>query len=60
MSIDGGIHVWTFTPVDGGVVVRTEENWHGAQVEADVPTSTHFLGAGLEAWLADLRTAAEG
>ncbi|MCC3331223.1 hypothetical protein [Nocardia abscessus] len=32
----------------------------GAQVEADVPTSTHFLGAGLEAWLADLRTAAEG
>ncbi|MDE1671926.1 SRPBCC family protein [Nocardia gipuzkoensis] len=60
LGIDGGIHVWTFTPVDGGVLVRTEENWHGAQVEADVPTSTHFLGAGLEAWLADLRTAAEG
>ncbi|MFI7664688.1 SRPBCC family protein [Nocardia sp. NPDC049526] len=59
MRIDGGIHVWTFTPVDGGVLVRTEENWNGAQVEADVPTSTHFLGAGLEAWLADLRTAAE-
>jgi hypothetical protein len=60
LGIDGGIHIWTFTPVDGGVLVRTEENWHGAQVEADVPTSTHFLGAGLEAWLADLRTAAEG
>ncbi|WP_330230533.1 SRPBCC family protein [Nocardia sp. NBC_00508] len=60
MSIDGGIHVWTFTPVDDGVLVRTEENWNGAQVEADVPTSTYFLGAGLEAWLADLRTAAEG
>ncbi|MGK8557631.1 SRPBCC family protein [Nocardia gipuzkoensis] len=59
MSIDGGIHVWTFTPVDDGVLVRTEENWNGAQVEADVPTSTYFLGAGLEAWLADLRTAAE-
>ncbi|MEV0299234.1 SRPBCC family protein [Nocardia sp. NPDC050710] len=59
MAIDGGIHVWTFTPMDGGVLVRTEENWNGAQVEADVPTSTYFLGAGLEAWLADLRTAAE-
>ncbi|WP_218026811.1 SRPBCC family protein [Nocardia inohanensis] len=60
LSIDGGIHVWTFTPVAGGVLVRTEENWSGAQVEADVPTSTQFLGMGLEAWLADLRTAAEG
>ncbi|MFE3057538.1 SRPBCC family protein [Nocardia sp. NPDC059239] len=49
MSIDGGIHVWTFTPVDGGVLVRTEENWNGTQVETDVPTSTRFLGAGLEA-----------
>ncbi|WP_084496799.1 SRPBCC family protein [Nocardia amamiensis] len=59
LSIDGGTHVWTFTPVDDGVLVRTEENWNGAQVEADVPTSTHFLGAGLEAWLANLRAAAE-
>lgn len=58
LSIDGGIHVWTFTPVAGGVLVRTEENWSGAQVEADVPTSTRYLGAGLEAWLANLRTAA--
>ncbi|MGV9615048.1 SRPBCC family protein [Nocardia xishanensis] len=60
IGIDNGIHVWTFTPVEGGVLVRTEENWNGAQVEADVATSTRFLGAGLEAWLADLRTAAEG
>ncbi|MEU2253568.1 SRPBCC family protein [Nocardia xishanensis] len=60
LGIDNGIHVWTFTPVDGGVLVRTEENWNGAQVEADVATSTRFLGAGLEAWMADLRAAAEG
>ncbi|MFF0492071.1 SRPBCC family protein [Nocardia sp. NPDC004068] len=59
LNIDGGIHVWTFTPTAEGVLVRTEENWTGAQVEADVPTSTAFLGAGLEAWLADLRAAAE-
>ncbi|MEV6767496.1 SRPBCC family protein [Nocardia sp. NPDC051030] len=60
LNIEGGTHVWTFTPVDGGVLVRTEENWKGTQVEADVPTSTSFLGAGLEAWLANLQTAAEG
>ncbi|NNH69937.1 polyketide cyclase /reductase [Nocardia uniformis] len=59
LRIDNGVHVWTFTEVEGGVLVRTEENWTGAQVEADVPTSTAFLGAGLEAWLRDLRAAAE-
>lgn len=59
LGIDNGVHVWTFTEVDGGVLVRTEENWSGAQVEADVPTSTAFLGAGLEAWLKDLKAAAE-
>ncbi|MGV9818781.1 SRPBCC family protein [Nocardia xishanensis] len=60
IGIDNGIHVWTFTPMEGGVLVRTEENWNGAQVEADVATSTRFLGAGLEAWMTDLRAAAEG
>ncbi|MBL1078585.1 SRPBCC family protein [Nocardia sp. 2] len=59
LNIEGGVHIWTFTPVDGGVLVRTEENWNGAQVEADVPTSTRFLGMGLEAWMSDLRKAAE-
>ncbi|MFG1793232.1 SRPBCC family protein [Nocardia sp. NPDC049149] len=59
LHIEGGIHVWTFTKVDGGVLVRTEENWNGTQVEADVPTSTAFLGAGLEAWLKDLKATAE-
>ncbi|MGW4774414.1 SRPBCC family protein [Nocardia sp. NPDC004278] len=59
LRIDNGIHVWNFTEVDGGVLVRTEENWTGAQVEADIPTSTAFLGAGLEAWLKDLKATAE-
>ncbi|UUV31012.1 SRPBCC family protein [Amycolatopsis roodepoortensis] len=59
LSIDNGVHVWTFTEVKGGVLVRTEENWAGAQVEADVPTATKFLGWGLEAWLKDLKTTAE-
>jgi uncharacterized membrane protein len=59
LSIDRGTHVWTFTETRRGVLVRTEETWTGAQVEADVPTSTVYLGDGLEAWLTDLKTAAE-
>ncbi|WP_328387851.1 SRPBCC family protein [Nocardia sp. NBC_00416] len=59
VHIDSGTHVWNFTEVDGGVLVRTEENWRGAQPEADVPTSTGLLGAGLEIWLADLKATAE-
>ncbi|MFD4995596.1 SRPBCC family protein [Streptomyces buecherae] len=59
LRIDNGVHVWTFTKVRGGVLVRTAETHTGAQVEADVPTATALLGAGLEAWLSDLKVAAE-
>jgi uncharacterized membrane protein len=60
LRIDEGVHLWTFRKVPGGVRVHTEETWTGAQVEADVPTATAALGAGLEAWLRDLRATAEG
>ncbi len=59
LTIDEGVHVWTFTKVEGGVRVRTEETWTGAQVEADVPTATRALGQGLEGWMRDLKAAAE-
>jgi hypothetical protein len=59
LRIDRGVHVWTFTPAPGGVLVRTEESWTGAQIEADPATATRYLAAGLDAWLADLKTAAE-
>ncbi|MFI0779226.1 SRPBCC family protein [Streptomyces sp. NPDC021212] len=59
LRIDEGVHLWTFTKVKGGVRVHTEETWTGAQVEADVPTATEALGAGLEQWLRDLKAAAE-
>ncbi|KWV34637.1 SRPBCC family protein [Micromonospora rifamycinica] len=59
LRIDNGVHVWTFTEVADGVLVRTEETWTGDQVEADTATSTAYLGYGLEAWLTDLKTAAE-
>jgi hypothetical protein len=51
--------LWTYRKVKGGVRVHTEETWTGAQVEADVPTATQALGDGLEAWLRDLKAAAE-
>ncbi|MFD9703693.1 SRPBCC family protein [Lentzea sp. NPDC059081] len=59
LGIDEGVHVWTFTEVDGGVLVRTEESWSGAQLEADPATSIQYLAPGLDLWLADLKTAAE-
>ncbi|RRR76437.1 hypothetical protein EHS43_30725, partial [Streptomyces sp. RP5T] len=59
LRIDEGVHLWTFTKVRGGVRVHTEETWTGSQVEADVPTATAALGWGLEAWLRDLKAAAE-
>ncbi|MFD5394132.1 SRPBCC family protein [Streptomyces sp. NPDC127097] len=58
LRIDG-VHVWNFTRVRGGVRVSTEETHTGAEVEADVPTATKLLRQGLEAWLRDLKTAAE-
>ncbi|MBM7773831.1 putative membrane protein [Actinokineospora baliensis] len=59
LRIDEGIHVWTFTPVAGGVRVRTEESWTGAQVEADPAMALRYLAPGLDLWLTDLKTAAE-
>lgn len=59
LRIDEGVHVWTFTEIGGRVLVRTEETWRGPQVEADVEFATAALGAGLEAWLRDLKSAAE-
>ncbi|TDD55210.1 SRPBCC family protein [Saccharopolyspora elongata] len=58
LRIDG-VHVWSFTEVNGGVLVRTEETHTGPQVDADVPLATDHLGKGLEAWLAALKATAE-
>ncbi|MER7037004.1 SRPBCC family protein [Streptomyces microflavus] len=58
LHIDG-VHVWNFTKVRGGVLVRTEETHTGEQVEANVPFATGILQQGLDAWLVELKTAAE-
>ncbi|MFE0027189.1 SRPBCC family protein [Amycolatopsis sp. NPDC059021] len=47
-----GTHVWTFTKVPGGTLVRTEETHSGPQAD---PASD----LGLETWLTDLKTTAE-
>ncbi|WP_157252194.1 SRPBCC family protein [Nonomuraea typhae] len=47
-----GVHVWTFTKVRGGVLVRTEESHAGPQANPD-------SDMGLETWLKDLKAAAE-
>ncbi|GAA2051649.1 SRPBCC family protein [Catenulispora yoronensis] len=54
-----GTHVWNFTKVPGGVLVRTEETHTGPQVDANVDMATQLLGGGLEAWLAELKATAE-
>ncbi|MGW0214528.1 SRPBCC family protein [Micromonospora chokoriensis] len=59
LRIDEGVHVWTFTEVDGRVLVRTEETWRGEQVEQDVAFSTAALREGLETWLTELKALAE-
>jgi hypothetical protein len=59
LRIDLGTHVWKFVPVRGGVIVRTEESWTGKQIESDPATAIKYLAPGLDAWLADLKAAAE-
>ena len=53
------VHVWTFTPTRNGVHVHTEESWSGAPVEADVPGAQAALDGSLDAWLHNLKNAAE-
>ena len=59
LSIDRGVHVWNFIEMGGGVLVRTEESWTGAQIESDPATAIRYLAPGLDAWLANLKAAAE-
>ncbi len=59
LRIDRGAHVWTFTPVPAGVLVRTEESWRGEQIETDPATANRYLAAGLDAWVAALKATAE-
>jgi len=54
------VHVWTFEPQDDAVLVRTAESWEGDPVTAQAETLQGALDASLEAWLGNLKRAAEG
>jgi hypothetical protein len=47
VDIDRGVHVWTFTEIEGGVLVSAEETWTGRQVDANPGVVDHSPGAGL-------------
>lgn len=53
------IHVWTFTPVKGGVLVRTEESWTGAPVTANAATLQTALDTSLQNWVNNLKHESE-
>ncbi|RBM10030.1 SRPBCC family protein [Streptomyces sp. PT12] len=63
VTIDEGVHLWTFTETDGGTLVRTEESWDSellASLEgADLDAVAALLGGGLDVWLSNLKAEAE-
>ncbi|MER7511986.1 SRPBCC family protein [Streptomyces lavendulae] len=54
-----GIHVWTFEQGGDGVVVRTEESWSGAPVDAAADELRKALHDSLDNWLSRLKARAE-
>lgn len=59
IHISEGTHVWTFTKVEGGTLVRTEESWTGDEVDDNVELFTKALGASLDSGVKELKAAAE-
>ncbi|MET9884700.1 SRPBCC family protein [Streptomyces sp. NPDC006430] len=54
-----GVHVWTFEQREDRTVVRTEESWSGAPVDAAADELGRALRDSLESWLAALKSHAE-
>ncbi|WP_328609515.1 SRPBCC family protein [Amycolatopsis sp. NBC_00345] len=53
-----GIHVWSFSVVDDGVRIVTEESWSGEPIAADPARAQSMLDASIAVWLRDLERAA--
>ncbi|WP_198169271.1 SRPBCC family protein [Herbidospora daliensis] len=64
ISIDKGVHLWTFTEKDGVTHVHTEESWEAAFLDSlkgpDYDAVAAMLGGGLDLWLQDLKARVEG
>ncbi|MER6303709.1 SRPBCC family protein [Kitasatospora sp. NPDC001539] len=54
-----GVHVWAFEHAGDRVVVRTEESWSGAPVDAATEELAAALRTSLEDWLTCLKNRAE-
>lgn len=54
-----GVHVWTFSSMDEGAHVRTEESWEGSSVPAQTKDLQGALDASLVRWLTFLKRRAE-
>lgn len=54
-----GIHIWRFTPVQGRVLVQTEESWDGEPVRRDAERMQQALDHSIRSWLQSLKRAAE-
>lgn len=63
ITIDQGVHLWTFTETDEGTLVHTEESWDAEILDAlegpDHEAVAGMLGGGLEIWLQALKARAE-
>jgi uncharacterized protein YndB with AHSA1/START domain len=63
ISIDRGVHLWTFTEKDGATHVHTEESWAAPFLDSlkgpDYDTVAAMLGGGLDLWLQDLKAEVE-
>lgn len=64
ITIDRGVHLWTFTESGGTTRVHTEESWDAAFLDAlkgpDHDAVADLLGGGLDLWLNALKTKVEG
>lgn len=54
-----GIHVWTFTAVQNGVLVKTEESWSGEPVLQQLEAAQQGLDQSIRSWLENLKREAE-
>jgi uncharacterized protein YndB with AHSA1/START domain len=63
ITIDLGVHLWTFTETTGATHVHTEESWDAAFLDSlkgpDHDAVAAMLGGGLDLWLQALKTRVE-
>jgi uncharacterized protein YndB with AHSA1/START domain len=63
ITIDKGVHLWTFTESGGATHVHTEESWDAAFLDSltgpDHDAVAAMLGGGLDLWLQALKTRVE-